>query len=118
MIGSDLLNAQFIEAERRRRRSAFLTLFADSGPLCRVLYPKHLEFFAAGAYSKERLFMAANRAVTNHDEQRRPASLDLVSSCSGQFLVEDSRVHPLEGVGGTCIAKREHPQHGQRFPLL
>jgi phage terminase large subunit-like protein len=61
MNGSDLLNAQLIEAERRRRRSGFRTLFADSGPLCRDSYPKHLEFFAAGAHSKERLFMAANR---------------------------------------------------------
>jgi phage terminase large subunit-like protein len=50
-----------IEAERRRRQSAFLTLFPDEGPLRRELYPKHLEFFAAGTQFKERLFMAANR---------------------------------------------------------
>lgn len=36
-------------------------LFPDQGPLRRELYPKHLEFFAAGKKYKERLFMAANR---------------------------------------------------------
>jgi phage terminase large subunit-like protein len=56
-----LLNAQLIEAERQRRRSAFRTLFPDDGPHRRELYPKHLEFFDAGARFKQRLFMAANR---------------------------------------------------------
>ena len=56
-----MLNPQLIEAERQRRRSAFLTLFPDTGPFCREHYPKHLEFFAAGTQYKERLFMAANR---------------------------------------------------------
>jgi Terminase large subunit, T4likevirus-type, N-terminal len=50
-----------IESELRRRRAAFVTLFPDSGPLGREFYSKHLEFFAAGATCKERLFMAANR---------------------------------------------------------
>src|ERR1700689_2972920 len=53
--------AQMIEAEERRRRSAFLTLFPDEGPFRRELYPKHVEFFWASATYKERLFMAANR---------------------------------------------------------
>lgn len=35
--------------------------FPDSGPLRRELYPKHLEFFRAGASHRERLFIAANR---------------------------------------------------------
>ena len=56
-----LLSPQILEAERQRRRSAFLTLFPDTGEFCRERYPKHLEFFAAGAQYKERLFMAANR---------------------------------------------------------
>ena len=55
------LSASVIEAELRRRRAAFITLFPDSGPLGREFYQKHLEFFAAGATYKERLFMAANR---------------------------------------------------------
>ncbi len=56
-----LLDPRWIEAELFRRRTPFLTLFADSGPLRRELYPKHVEFFHAGANFKERLFMAANR---------------------------------------------------------
>jgi len=36
-------------------------LFPLTGPLRRDLYPKHIEFFQAGAQYKERLFMAANR---------------------------------------------------------
>src|SRR5215469_14072882 len=56
-----MLHPSVIEAERRRRRAAFVTVFPDSGPLGREFYPKHLEFFAAGATYKERLFMAANR---------------------------------------------------------
>src|SRR5579884_1262735 len=56
-----LLSPAIIEAELSRRRAAFVTLFPDSGPLRRDLYPKHLEFFQAGAQFKERLFMAADR---------------------------------------------------------
>ena len=56
-----LLSPSLIEAERRRRRAPFFSLFPDSGPLARVFYPKHIEFFDAGAQYKERLFMAANR---------------------------------------------------------
>ena len=44
----------------RRTTSRFATFFADSGPLARSGYQKHLDFFAAG-HTKERLFMAANR---------------------------------------------------------
>jgi phage terminase large subunit-like protein len=50
-----------VAAELQRRRSPFLTLFPDSGPMRRELYPKHMEFFTAGAQHNERLFMAANR---------------------------------------------------------
>lgn len=35
--------------------------FPDEGPLRRELYPKHLEFFEAGAQYKERCIIAANR---------------------------------------------------------
>jgi phage terminase large subunit-like protein len=36
-------------------------MFPATGPFRRELYTKHLEFFAAGAVHKERLFMAGNR---------------------------------------------------------
>jgi len=56
-----LANPRLIETEIARRREQFRTLFPDDGPLRRALYPKHLEFFRAGATFPQRLFMAANR---------------------------------------------------------
>lgn len=49
------------EKERRKARRKLFTYFPDTGPLRRELYPKHLEFFRAGAQHKERLMLAANR---------------------------------------------------------
>ncbi len=49
------------EILRRRDTNQFHTLFPDEGPHRRELYPKHLEFFAAGAGWPQRCFMAANR---------------------------------------------------------
>jgi hypothetical protein len=46
---------------RDESRRKLGTYYPDAGPLRRALYPKHLEFFAAGAAHRERLFMAANR---------------------------------------------------------
>ena len=53
--------ARIVAELERRKASKFATFFPDSGPLRRELYPKHVEFFAAGATYKNRLFMAANR---------------------------------------------------------
>lgn len=51
-----------LEAELTRRASLKVNqYFQDEGPYRRERYPKHVEFFAAGATYKERLFMAANR---------------------------------------------------------
>lgn len=52
------LQRRIRRADERRRIDR---LFPESGPLRRVLYPKHLEFFRAGAVHRERLFLAANR---------------------------------------------------------
>lgn len=49
------------EKERRRTRRKLFTYFPDAGPLRRELYPKHIEFFKAGAEHRERLMLAANR---------------------------------------------------------
>lgn len=46
------------QLERRRKLDSF---YPDNGPLRRELYPKHLEFFAAGSNRRERAFIAANR---------------------------------------------------------
>jgi phage terminase large subunit-like protein len=47
--------------EQSRRTHRILQFYPDTGPLRRELYPKHLEFFRAGATYRERCFMAANR---------------------------------------------------------
>lgn len=49
------------EKRRRESRRQFYTWFPDDGPLRRALYPRHMEFFEAGAIHKERCFMAGNR---------------------------------------------------------
>jgi phage terminase large subunit-like protein len=63
------------EEDRYQRRNQLFGLYPDTGPLRRELYPKHLEFFAAGAKHQERAFVAANRVgkslagcyeLTNH----------------------------------------------------
>jgi phage terminase large subunit-like protein len=49
------------EAARRQRHRLRQRYFPDTGPLRRALYPKHLEFFAAGRSHRTRLLCAANR---------------------------------------------------------
>jgi phage terminase large subunit-like protein len=47
--------------DKEKQRSSFQNLFPDEGQYRRELYPKHLEFFRAGATHRERLLLAANR---------------------------------------------------------
>ena len=47
--------------ERRQARRFIDTLWLDDGPYRRELYPKHLDFFAAGKDYTERALIAANR---------------------------------------------------------
>lgn len=49
------------EIERRRATRKLFTYYPETGSLRRELYPKHLQFFAAGNKFMERLFLAANR---------------------------------------------------------
>jgi phage terminase large subunit-like protein len=46
---------------RALSRTRLADMFPEKGPLRRELYPKHMEFFAAGAAHQERAFIAANR---------------------------------------------------------
>ncbi len=50
---------EMIEAARRCKK--FYTFFPEQGQFRRELYPRHLEFFEAGAHFRERAFIAANR---------------------------------------------------------
>lgn len=47
--------------ERSIATNRILQFYPDTGPLRRELYPRHMEFFRAGAEYRERCFMAANR---------------------------------------------------------
>jgi phage terminase large subunit-like protein len=49
------------ERARRKRYRLIDDLFPAEGPCARDRYPRHMEFFRAGASHRERLFMAANR---------------------------------------------------------
>jgi phage terminase large subunit-like protein len=53
---------ELIEALARqdKRQGKIKTLFPDTGPLRRSLYPKHMHFFALGLNKTSRLAMAAN----------------------------------------------------------
>lgn len=53
--------AMVVAELERRAACKFGQYFPDEGEYRRELYPRHLEFFAAGSAYKERLFMAANR---------------------------------------------------------
>lgn len=64
------------EVERRQRTRLLETMFPDTGPLRRALYPKHTEFFRLGATNSERVFMAGNRVgkcITGHSEVDTPS---------------------------------------------
>lgn len=51
-----------IEDEKKRRTlNKIDTMFPDTGPLRRDLYPRHTEFMRAGKYYRSRLFSAGNR---------------------------------------------------------
>lgn len=55
------LLAALEEKARRKRYNLIRELFPDEGPFRRELYVKHMEFFRAGKYHKERLAMMGNR---------------------------------------------------------
>ncbi len=55
--GLEALQASISRARRRKLH----TVYPDEGPLRRELYPKHLQFFAAGTQHQERAAVAANR---------------------------------------------------------
>lgn len=60
-LPSDARDALLKEADRELSRTKLFSYYPETGPLRRELYPKHMEFFSAGATFRERCFMAANR---------------------------------------------------------
>ncbi len=67
---------------RHESRRRIFALYPDAGPLRRELYPRHLEFFAAGAEHMQRAFIAANRTG-----KTTAAGYELVCHLTGQYPV-------------------------------
>lgn len=49
------------EKQRRQNTSRLFSLYPETGPVRRELYPRHMEFLRLGSQHQERAFMAANR---------------------------------------------------------
>lgn len=49
------------EKAKRVAQNRISTYYPDTGPLRRELYPKHLDFFKAGKFFRERCILAGNR---------------------------------------------------------
>ena len=64
----------------RRAGYKFRTYFPDTGPLRRELYPRSLQFWAAGKVVRERLFLAANRT-----SKTVSASYEIAAHVSGDY---------------------------------
>lgn len=60
-VVGDLSLADVLAEKQRRTRNRIERFFPDEGPLRRALYGPHLEFFAAGAKYRTRVFLAGNR---------------------------------------------------------
>jgi phage terminase large subunit-like protein len=58
---SNPTSAELLQSLEKIRKNYINTLFPDTGPLRRELYPKHMEFFAATKDYTEVAFIAANR---------------------------------------------------------
>jgi phage terminase large subunit-like protein len=85
--------------EKDRARQKWQNLFPDEGPLRRELYPRHMEFFAAGAKYRERLFMAANRCLTPWTFVETP---DGAVPIAELLLSKDPHVLSWDG-GSQCV---------------
>ena len=71
------LEANMAHREAHRR---FENFYPDTGPLRRELYPKHLQFFAAGRDHQERAFIAGNRTGKSS-----AASFELTAHLTGLY---------------------------------
>lgn len=60
-LGPEVRDAMLAQIDAMLSRRKIDTMYPDDGPLRRELYPKHMEFFAAGAKYRERCALAANR---------------------------------------------------------
>lgn len=96
------------EQEKRKQQKRFYTLFPDADTIqpdgsiihARPKYPKHLEFFDAGARYRERCVMAANRCITPWTYLETETGERLSAEV---WTSEDARVLAWDG-GSECAA--------------
>ena len=55
------LAQMLVEKERRESQRHFYHIFPDEGPLCRVNYPRHMEFIGTTKNYTECAFISANQ---------------------------------------------------------
>lgn len=58
---SNPTSADLLASLEKHRKNYINSLFPDTGPLRRELYPKHMEFFEGGPNNRVRLMLCANR---------------------------------------------------------
>lgn len=103
------------EASRIQARNKIKRYYPDNGPLRRALYPKHIEFFAAGATHDERLACAANRVGKSEGLGAYETTLHL-TGLYPDWWPGRRFTHPISAwaAGKTAETTREIPQ----FKLL
>lgn len=106
------------EQEKRRARRKLFSLYPDDGPLRRALYPKHMEFFAAGQSYMERAAIAANRVGKTFGLGGYEATLHL-TGLYPEWWPGRRFDHPVEvwAAGDTSETTRDIVQHALMGPL-
>lgn len=103
---------------QRANLSRIKGLYPDSGPLRRELYPKHLQFFKAGATEMERAAIAANRVGKTWGLGAFEVTLHLTGEYPDWW--EGRRFdHPTEwwAAGDTSETTRDIVQHALFGPV-
>lgn len=70
------------ELDKRSKQNLLATFFPQTGELRRELYPKHMQFYEAGAKYRQRLFLAANRVG-----KTTSALIEIVYHASGLYPI-------------------------------
>ena len=96
------------ERKRRADTTKLFSLYPETGPLRRALYPKHMAFFAAGAVENDRCMMAANRVGKSYGVGGYETALHLTGHYP-EWWVGRRFDHPIEAwaAGDTSETTRD-----------
>lgn len=106
------------EQDRRQSQRRLFDLYPDTGPLRRELYPKHLEFFAAGRQHQERCMMAGNRVGKTYGVGGYETALHLTGRYP-EWWHGRRFEHPVDAwaAGDTGQTTRDIVQHALLGPI-